>query len=99
MRRVFLLQYTCKPHRAEENEQLIRGFLKELHEVKPGGIRYATFRLDDVHFAHLVITETKWGLEPLGAFKSYAAIQHGKSDRFAEGPDITEWLRLKDRIE
>jgi hypothetical protein len=49
-----MVQYTVKPDRAAENEELVRAVYDELHETGPEGRPYATFKLDDgVSFIHL----------------------------------------------
>jgi hypothetical protein len=91
MRRVFLLRYKVKADQATNNEQLVRAIFEEIHRVRPAGIRYSTFLLDDrLTFVNLVATESEAGLSPLGQLESYQRIQQGKFDRFEEAPQATE---------
>jgi hypothetical protein len=49
-----VVQYTVKPDRAAENEELVRAVYAELHETRPEGLRYVTLKLDDgVSLVHL----------------------------------------------
>ena len=54
MRRM-MIRYTVKPSEAATNEKLVRAVYAELDQVQPGGLGYATFKLDDgLTFVHLV---------------------------------------------
>jgi hypothetical protein len=59
------------------------------YRVKPDGLRYATFRLDDeVSFIHLAITEQAPGpLPTLDAFKRFQADIGSRCD---QPPAVTE---------
>ena len=95
MRRIFLLRYRTKPEYAAENEELVRAVFDEIHRVRPNGIRYSTFLLDDgLTFVNIVATETEDGLAPLAQLEAYRRIQQGKEDRFDEPPQVTELHEL-----
>jgi hypothetical protein len=89
MKRV-MVQYTVKPDRAAENEELVRLVYDELHETRPEGLRYATFKLDDgVSFLHLAEHDDDGPnqLTPLTSFKRF---QEGIRERCAEPPVVSE---------
>ena len=85
MRQV-MVRYKVKPEHVEENEALVRAVYEELGRAAPGGIRYATFRLEDgVSFVHVAL-QSDDGPSPLpelGAFRRFAA---GIEDRCDEPP-------------
>ena len=71
-----MVRYKVKPGRADENEALIREVFKELEASQPGGLSYASFKLEDgVSFVHIASIETEDGSNPLAetaAFKKFA---------------------------
>ena len=80
-----VIRYQTKPECADENERLIRNVFAELTEQDPGGIRYATFRLDDgVSFVHVAVLDGEEN--PLTSSPAFAAFQAGIAERCAEGP-------------
>jgi len=68
-----IVRYKVKPERAAENEELVRAVYAELHRVRPAGLRYATYRLEDgVSFVHVASTEGKRNpLTQLAAFERF----------------------------
>lgn len=85
-----IIRYTVKPDRLDENLELVRGVYAELHETKPDGVRYATFRHDDVGFVHVVSVETDDGANPLEAVAAFQRFQAGIGDRVAAPPTVTD---------
>jgi hypothetical protein len=80
-----VIRYRTKPESADENERLVREVFAELAEQAPGGLRYATFRLDDgVSFVHVAVLERDEN--PLSSSAAFAEFQSGIKDRCAEGP-------------
>ena len=88
MRQV-MVRYTVKPERVAENEALVRAVYEELARVKPEGLHYATFRLEDgVSFAHVVVmTDGSNPLPELGAFRRFQA---GIAERCDAPPVVTQ---------
>jgi hypothetical protein len=89
MRRM-LVRYRVKPERAAENEELVRAVYDELHETRPEGLGYATFRLDDgVSFVHLAEHDEDGPnqLSPLASFKRF---QDGIAERCDDPPVASE---------
>jgi hypothetical protein len=87
MRRL-MVRYTVKEGHAETNEELIRAVYRELHERAPGGLRYATFRLEDgLSFIHLAQVDGEQNpLAELGAFRAFVA---GIGERTDEPPQTS----------
>jgi hypothetical protein len=88
MKRV-MVQYTVKPERASENEELVRDVYDELLRTRPDGLRYETFQLPDgVSFVHLA--ETEDGHDPLSRVEAFRRFREGFADRCEEAPVVTE---------
>jgi hypothetical protein len=84
MRRL-MVRYTVKPGLAAANEELIRAVYRELHERRPEGFRYATFRLDDgLGFVH--IAEVDGEHNPLAELPAFQAFVAGIGDRCDQPP-------------
>jgi quinol monooxygenase YgiN len=82
-----LVRYNVKADRAAENEAYFKQVFEELRQTSPGGIRYATFKLDDgVRFVHLPSIETEDGGNPLGETTAFKAFQADIGDRCDEPP-------------
>jgi hypothetical protein len=85
-----MVRYTVKPGRAAENEELVRAVYAELHESRPTGLRYATFRLDDgVTFVHLAETDEP-GPGPLGQVRAFRRFVESIGERCEEAPVVQE---------
>jgi hypothetical protein len=92
MRRV-MVRYRVKPHRVEENEELVRAVYEELSRTRPEGLRYATFKLEDgVSFVHLA--ETEAGQTPLSELTAFRAFQKEIADRCDEPPVVMKLDRV-----
>lgn len=85
---VRMIRYKVKPDRVDENEQLVRAVYDELAQVRPAGVRYATFKLDDGQsFVHVVALE---GAEnPLEQIAAFGRFQRDVLDRCEEPPVFT----------
>ena len=87
MRQV-MVRYKVKSERVAENEALVRAVYEELARVKPDGLHYATFRLEDgVSFAHIAVTTD--GSDPLFDVEAFQRFQDGIADRCDEPPVVT----------
>jgi hypothetical protein len=90
MRRV-IVRYTVKPGQEEVNEKLVRAVYDELHETKPAGLRYATFRLDDGRtFVHVAVDETLEERNPLLEVAAFRRFNDGIADRCEIPPQVAE---------
>ena len=79
-----IVQYRTTPESAEENQRLVAAVYAELAATDPGGLRYATFRLDDgVTFVHVATVD---GENPLPQTAAFRAFQAGLPDRCVTGP-------------
>jgi hypothetical protein len=86
-----IVRYKVKPDRVAENEELVRAVYDELHRIQPGGLRYATFKLDDgVSFVHLASNETVDGRNPLSDLQAFKQFQANIEERCDEAPVVTE---------
>ncbi len=80
-----VIRYRTQPEHADENERLVRGVFAELAEERPGGLHYATFRLEDgVSFVHVAVTDGDEN--PLTSSRAFAAFQADIGERCVEGP-------------
>jgi hypothetical protein len=82
-----LIRYKTKPGRGDENQRLVGNVYAELAERDPGGIRYATLRLDDgLTFIHVFMTDTDDRPSPLSTIAAFNEFQKGLADRCSEQP-------------
>lgn len=85
MSAIKVIRYRTNPQDADENARLIRDVFAELAAERPGGLRYASFRLaDGVSFVHVAVLDG--GENPLSDSAAFAKFQSGISDRCADGP-------------
>jgi len=83
-----MVRYRTTPETAEENQRLVEAVFRELNADDPGGFRYATFRLPDATFVHLVAYDGDDNpLQRSAAFKEF---QQDFAARAAEGPTFTD---------
>ena len=82
-----VVRYRTKPEFADENARLVEAVFAELAASDPGGVRYATFRLDDNTFVHIADVESD--PNPLGSIAAFAEFQKDIADRCepGEGPN------------
>ena len=78
-----VVRYTPRADQADENQRLVEAVFAELAETDPGGVRYATFRLDDGSFLH--IADVEGDENPLGSTAAFAKFQEGINDRCEDG--------------
>jgi hypothetical protein len=87
-----VVRYRVKPDRVAENERLIERVYAELAESDPGGLRYATFRLEDgVSFVHVASVEAEHN--PLGSIAAFAEFTRDIAERCDE-PPVAQDARL-----
>ncbi len=82
-----VVRYRTKPESADENAHLVEAVFAELAAADPGGVRYATFRLEDNTFVHIADVESD--PNPLGSIAAFAEFQKNIGDRCepGEGPN------------
>jgi hypothetical protein len=84
-----MVRYKVKPEQVARNEELVRAVYAELHQVEPGGLRYATFKLPDgVTFVHLADTNGEG--TPLTGLAAFKAFQAELRERCDEPPVLSE---------
>jgi hypothetical protein len=86
-----MVRYKVKPELVEENERLVRAVYEELDSSGLGGLRYATFRLDDgVSFVHIASNETEDGQTPLLGIAAFREFLKDVQARCVEPPVTVE---------
>jgi hypothetical protein len=94
MKRV-LVRYKVKPERVRENEDLVRAVYEELGQLRPEGLRYATFRGDDgLTFFHVASIETADGKNPLGSVGAFKRFSETVKERCDEEPRVMELTEI-----
>jgi hypothetical protein len=82
-----LIRYKTKPESAEENQRLVEKVYEEVASRDPGGVRYATLRLEDgVTFVHIFMTDSDEASNTLGGFAAFAEFQRELPQRCVEMP-------------
>ncbi len=82
-----LIRYRTKPESGDENQRLVEQVFEELAGRDPGGVRYATLRLEDgVTFIHIFITDSDDRHNPLSTSPAFAEFQRGLAERCVEQP-------------
>ena len=90
-----VIRYVTRPESADENARLIGAVFADLDALKPAGLQYKTFRLEDgLTFVH-VATMTGEG-NPLLASEAFQAFSSTVTDRCIEGPLVLEATTLGD---
>jgi len=89
-----MVRYKTKEGQAAANEALVHAVFDELRARAPGGLRYASYRLDDgATFVHIATVEVS-GDNPLTSLPAFQAFQSGIRERCSEGPVVTELARV-----
>lgn len=52
-----VVRYRTRPEFADQNARLVEAVFAELAAADPGGVKYATFRLEDNTFVHIADVE------------------------------------------
>jgi len=82
-----VIRYKTKPESADENERLVKGVFAELAAKDPGGLRYATFRLEDgVTFVHVFMTDPDDAPNTMGSIAAFNEFQRELPARCVEQP-------------
>jgi hypothetical protein len=86
-----MVRYKVKADRVAENERSAAKVYEKLHKLKPQGLRYATFRLDDgVTFVHIVSHDEADGTNALTEMPAFKEFTAGVRERCEEPPVRTE---------
>jgi hypothetical protein len=82
-----VIRYKTKPESADENQRLIEKVYEELAARDPGGIRYATLRLEDgVSFVHIFTNDSDDKPNALGGIAAFAEFQRELPQRCVDLP-------------
>jgi hypothetical protein len=82
-----LIRYKTKPESAEDNQRLVEKVYDELNSRDPGGVHYATLRLEDgVTFMHLFTTDSDDAANTLGGIAAFAEFLRDLPQRCTEQP-------------
>jgi hypothetical protein len=82
-----LIRYKTKPETAGDNQRLVEKVYEELTARDPGGVHYATLRLEDgVTFLHLFTTDSDDAANTLGGIAAFAEFLRDLPQRCAEAP-------------
>jgi hypothetical protein len=86
-----MVRYKVKAAQAAKNEGYIARVFQQLEREKPGGVRYASFKLEDgVTFVHIVSIERADGGSPLPELAAFRAFIDGINERCEELPVTAE---------
>lgn len=78
-----VIQYRPRADQADQNQRLVEDVFAELAATDPGGIRYATWRLEDGAFIHIADLDTDQN--PLSTNAAFQRFQDGIADRCEAG--------------
>jgi len=78
-----VVRYTPKADQADENQRLVEAVFAELSATDPGGVRYATLRLEDGTFVHIADVEAD--PNPLSTIAAFGEFQKDIQDRCEPG--------------
>jgi hypothetical protein len=82
-----LIRYKTKPETAGDNQRFVEKVYEELTALDPGGVHYATLRLEDgLTFMHLFITDSDEAANTLGGIAAFAEFLRDLPQRCAELP-------------
>ena len=89
--KTLMIRYKTKKDQAAANEALVHGVYDELRKLRPAGLKYGTFRLEDgVTFIHIANMETPGAGDALTSMASFKAFQKDIKSRCVEGPEPVE---------
>lgn len=80
---MIVVHYRPKADQADHNQQLVEDVFAELTAADPGGVKYATFRLEDGSFIHIADVEAD--PNPLSQVAAFGKFQEGIGDRCEPG--------------
>ncbi len=82
-----VIRYKTQAESADENQALVEKVYEELSNRDPGGMRYATLRLEDgVTFIHIFMTDSEDAPNPLSTSEAFSEFQRDLTKRCAEQP-------------
>ena len=86
-----LIRYTIKPEHTARNDEHLGAVFAELEAVRPVGLRYAAFKLNDgVSYVHFVWMDAQHEHRPAAQLASLRAFHAGIRERCDHAPVRTE---------
>ena len=93
MPKAVMVQYRTRPDEAEPNRRLIEAVFDELSEVRPAGLSYTAFVLEDgVGFVHVVVSESDEDV--LARSVAFQKFQDNIAERLVGPPEFTSMTML-----
>jgi hypothetical protein len=85
-----MVRYRVRDDLVATNATLVRAVYAQLAEVQPGGLRYATFQVEDdpAAFVHVAAVEGE-GPGPLPGLPAFREFTRDVRERCVEGPATT----------
>jgi hypothetical protein len=85
MSRAVVVRYRFKPGALQQNLQLVRAVYDELAAIRPEGLRYSSYRVQERTFVHVALIEgTDNPLDAVPAFQGFIA---GIAERCEDPPE------------
>lgn len=83
-----VVQYRTRADQAEPNRRLIEAVFEELRDVRPAGLRYMAYILDDgIGFVHVVVSES--GEDVLAGSVAFQKFQENIAERLVGPAEFT----------
>jgi hypothetical protein len=88
MSKAVVVQYRTRADGAEPNRRLIEAVFNELRDVRPAGLSYTAFVLEDgVGFVHVVVSESSEDV--LARSVAFQKFQENIAERLVGPPEFT----------
>jgi hypothetical protein len=84
MSRAVVVRYRVKPDAVQQNLDLVRAVYAELATMRPEGLRYSTYRVDERTFVHVALIEGTGN--PLDSVAAFQTFTEGIGERCEEAP-------------
>ena len=90
-----MVSYKLKPDRVDANQRLIAAVFEALHQARPTGLRYASFRqADGVSFVHIVSHDDAEGRNAPTSLPAFKAFVEKIKDRCEIAPAPVELTKI-----
>jgi hypothetical protein len=88
MSKAVVVQYRTRANAADRNRRLIEAVFEELRDVRPAGLSYMAFGLEDgVGFIHVVVSESDQDV--LARSAAFQRFQENIAERLVGPPEFT----------
>lgn len=85
-----MIRYRTHADQADENQRAVEAVFAELAAAAPNGVHYATLRLTDATFVHIVMFDEGTDATAVTGLPAFRAFQAGIRERCIEPPERTE---------